>query len=121
MIHRYSSIAEYYNKFKSPVRTRHEYKDNEESSCGSISPLSVIYYPNRTRFSMSPSNEDINESKCSVTPNKYKHLSAQTTIFEDIMMNTTVLDGIRMGKLHHVIHQCTASDIANFFPIMYVF
>jgi len=108
---------------------------DDSGSVGSISPMSTVYHPDRT---WSPTSHlyDGNNDECKLyeTPSKLsssshqprrrhlrrtqRHASNTTTIFEDIMMNTTVLDGIRTGKLHRVIHECSASDIANFFPII---
>eukprot|EP01084_Bolivina_argentea_P315684 546983_1 len=45
-------------------------------------------------------------------------LKRQKSVFENIMMNTTVLSNIRKGTLYHAIDKCTTTDIAHFFPII---
>ena len=138
--YRFSGIADYYKKYRnfslslSPERRIKSvaFKDEqEEPQSGSVSPMSTIYHPDRKYVSpTSHLYDDCDDDlKSNESPQKFKfikqrsgtsHISNMTSIFENIMMNTTVLDGIRMGKLHNVIHECVASDIANFFPIMYV-
>lgn len=100
-LYRFSGIADYYNKY---------------NHVESLSPFYHDY------------NDDDFDLKSSENPTKYIKLherkspfsSSKTSIFENITGLSTVLDGIRMGKLHNVLHECSANDISNFFPIMYV-
>eukprot|EP01083_Nonionella_stella_P094397 264804_1 len=112
---RFRGIANYYNKTRNsnPQTPVHEKEDS--SNGDSVSPMSVIRY-----LSDAESDHfDIKFDETSLLPSPSKRRrSRHLSIFENIMANNTVLDGIRMGKLHEVIHECTANDIANFFPII---
>ena len=122
---RFSGIAEYYKKYRncspyqSPERKAQSISEEaEESKSGSVSPMSTIYYPNRTDLPIAPTSylyeECDDDLKLNTTPpRKVRHrhhikdLSSKTTMYENIMMSTTVLDGIRLGQLHDVINQLT--------------
>eukprot|EP01084_Bolivina_argentea_P140575 247081_1 len=119
---RFSTIANYYEKYKysrmksSPLKNNLIERESSVESDDSLSPMSVINYPNRSPMHQQHEQFHIHDAKDHITLRG--HFSATTTIFEDIMMNTTVLDGIRVGKLHDVLHECSANDIANFFPVI---